>query len=120
MSHFSVINLSYLELISGGDKAFQKEIMETFLTYFPGMIQAVADAVEVQNAELLKQAAHKAKSPTKFLGLDDTWLVLHNLEEYAREFQKVPDHAPGTITELNSVCNKAIEDVKLALSKLEF
>lgn len=119
MSHFSVINLSYLELISGGDKSFQKEIMETFLTYFPGMIQAVADAVAAQNAELVRQAAHKAKSPTKFLGLDNTWQVLHDLEEYARDHQKVPELAEATTTELSSVCNQAIEDVKLALTLME-
>jgi len=119
MTPFTTIRLHYLDMLSSGETQFMVDIMDTFLVHFPGMLAAVQQAVDENDWQGLKYAAHKAKSPAKFLGLDEAWQMLHDLEEHAREQTEVPTYAPAYLQRLQTTANLAMQEVSAAKSHLQ-
>ncbi|MEO5996118.1 MAG: response regulator [Chitinophagaceae bacterium] len=80
---FATIDMHYLQELSGGNKSFQKAMMEQFVTQFPGELQAFEVALDKENYEDCKQIAHNMKTSVSFMGLtkklDDT---LNYIEEH--------------------------------------
>lgn len=114
MSEYSTIKLHYLDMLASGDNKFIVEIMDTFIQHFPAMLVGVQDAILENDWLALKYAAHKAKSPAKFMGMDESWQLLHELEEHAREQQEVPSFAPAYLQRLLSTASLALDEVKQA------
>jgi HPt (histidine-containing phosphotransfer) domain-containing protein len=66
----NVVDLSYVNDLSRGNKQFIKEIITIFLAENPGEIQVIEKAVNENNYEAIKSTAHKLKSTIPFIGLD--------------------------------------------------
>jgi len=113
----SILNLAYLDLLADGDDHFKQEIFASFLEHFPVMINSLEVAFKDQNADEMKHAAHKAKSPVKFLGLDALWEELNYLEESIRENGVIPNDASTILPSILSVSALAIEEVKQLIIK---
>jgi signal transduction histidine kinase/CheY-like chemotaxis protein len=65
------IKLDYLQQLSGGDKAFEKQILEQFLQQAPQELSELQSAVDTGAYDLIKQTAHSLKSTVGYMGLAD-------------------------------------------------
>jgi len=68
---FEVINLEYLEELSGGDKVFKKSMVEQFLQQVPDELKAIQDAFSKSNYGEVAQIAHNMKTSISFMGLTE-------------------------------------------------
>ena len=68
---FEVINLEYLEELSGGDKVFEKSMVEQFLQQVPDELKAIQDAFTKSNYGEVAQIAHNMKTSISFMGLTE-------------------------------------------------
>lgn len=66
-----LINLDYLGQLSGGDKVFEKQILEQFLVQIPEEVAQLEAAIETENFEAAKQTAHSLKSTVGYVGLSE-------------------------------------------------
>jgi|SRR6185437_10528165 len=65
-----VIDLSYLNEISKGDKNFIKEMIDIFLSETPEEIKQLEEAIAKTNFEKIRAVCHHMKSTVPFVGLD--------------------------------------------------
>lgn len=63
------IQLGYLEELSGGDKEFERSILEQFLIQAPQELDMLEKAIENNESESIKQVAHSMKSTVGYIGL---------------------------------------------------
>ncbi|RPD46533.1 ATP-binding protein [Paracnuella aquatica] len=113
---FSILNLDYLRQLSGGDEAFEKEMMAQFATQVPDELQQLQQAFAAGNMSQLKSVAHTLKSTLGYMGLSD--LVRHHLDgiEHAardgrtegvgEQIAAVTDVAQQALAELNDHLNR--------------
>ena len=73
------MNLTNLRLMSEGDKAFEKEMIEISLSYLPEMIALLYSEIVQLDFNGIKLTAHKLKSSIFILGIDDE-SILNKLE----------------------------------------
>jgi HPt (histidine-containing phosphotransfer) domain-containing protein len=66
-----LVSLDYLAQLSGGDKAFEKQILEQFLVQMPEEVQQLEQAIENKDFETVKQTAHSLKSTVGYVGLSE-------------------------------------------------
>jgi HPt (histidine-containing phosphotransfer) domain-containing protein len=93
------IDLSYLQSISGGDKAFINEMLTMFLnTTFPDIEQLKTLAASKQ-WEQMSSIAHKMKAPIQMLGVPQVSALVLDIEQTGRA-KKDTDAAEQKIAEL--------------------
>ena len=66
-----LLNLDYLSQLSGGDKAFEKQILEQFVVQMPDEMHQLENAVRSRNFNAVKSVAHSLKSTVGYVGLSD-------------------------------------------------
>jgi CheY-like chemotaxis protein/HPt (histidine-containing phosphotransfer) domain-containing protein len=66
-----VISMDYLNELSGGDKAFERQILGQFLIQMPEELQQLEEAIDHKDFETVKQTAHSLKSTVGYVGLSD-------------------------------------------------
>ena len=65
------IDLAYLSELSGGNKEFEKQILEQFLVQVPDEMEQLEQAIQNRDFETVKQSAHSLKSTVGYVGLSD-------------------------------------------------
>lgn len=65
-----MIDLSYLERLSNGNKVFVKEMIALFLSENPEEIKSIEQAIREKDHAAIKAAAHKLRSTIPFIGID--------------------------------------------------
>ncbi len=73
------MDLTNLRLMSEGDKAFEKEMIEISLNYIPEVMAQLLMKIEQMDFPGIKSTAHKLKSSIFILGIDDE-SILNKLE----------------------------------------
>lgn len=71
----------------GGDQSFVTELIETFLEEAPPMLAEIRGALEAQDAELLRRAAHSLKSNAAQFGATRLQSLCLQLEQQAKQQQ---------------------------------
>jgi hypothetical protein len=81
------MDLTNLRLMSEGDKAFEKEMIETSLSYIPEVMSQLLTEIEQLDFCGVKSTAHKLKSSFFIMGIDDesilTKLELEKIDDLA-------------------------------------
>jgi DNA-binding response OmpR family regulator len=67
----NLISLDYLRQLSGGDKEFEKKILEQFLVQLPEELGQLEEAVNTSDFETAKQTSHSLKSTVGYVGLSE-------------------------------------------------
>lgn len=65
-----IIDLSYLERLSNGNKVFVKEMIALFLSENPEEIKSIEQAIHEKDHATIKATAHKLRSTIPFIGID--------------------------------------------------
>lgn len=102
-----VTDLTYLEQVSKGDKAFVKEMITLFLSENPEEIKSLQKGIIDRNHELIRTVAHKLRSTIPFLGLDK--LIekdVMKIEVLAAERSPISE-IENIFTKIKSICERA-------------
>ncbi|WP_299114542.1 Hpt domain-containing protein [uncultured Winogradskyella sp.] len=73
-------NLSYIENMSGGDKAFEQKLLDIIQKEFPEEKQVYFDNIEAENFKEAAENVHKLKHKISILGLVKSYEVAVNYE----------------------------------------
>lgn len=110
MRHLKMIDLTQLESLSGGDVAFERDMLESFQrtlgSDWPALVQALSQAEHLR----VKDLAHKHKSGARALGLAKMYEILHKLENWA-DTQSADDTAPQLV-ELQEIWEATLNEIK--------
>jgi signal transduction histidine kinase/CheY-like chemotaxis protein len=68
---FQMLNLKYLQELSGGNKEFKKNMIEQFLQQVPGELEAMQQAFSKANYAAIAHIAHNMKTSVSFMGLSE-------------------------------------------------
>ena len=113
---FQHIHLTYLAQLSGGDKTFEKQILEQFLQQAPVELQELEKAIADDSFDKIRQVAHSLKSTVGYMGLaDELHPYLSRIEENALE-QKT-EAIPVDLDYVKAKCTAAFSEVALVLEQ---
>ena len=105
-----LIDLSYLEALTGGNQSIKLTMLETLVRDLPKEIVQVEKDFSEYNWEKLKQSAHKIKSTCSYIGLTKMTENAKNIENSAWERKNLNTLAP-LIKELGSTCREAHQEL---------
>ena len=78
-------NLSYIESMSGGDKAFEQKLIDIIQKEFPEEKQVYFDNIAASNFKAAAENVHKLKHKISILGLEKSYEVAVNYENNLME-----------------------------------
>jgi HPt (histidine-containing phosphotransfer) domain-containing protein len=65
----SVIDLTYLQSLSKGDKVFEEAMLKSFVDQVPGELEALNSSIEKEDFHSIRTIAHTMKSTVSYLGM---------------------------------------------------
>ena len=104
------VNIQHLENVTKGDDDFRKELIEIFLCQIPVFVNNLDNFFKTKNLERLAREAHTAKSSVLIFGMENTGLLLKEIQNLAES---------GEIDELEPAIKKAISDLESAQKELK-
>lgn len=90
----NIIDLSYLNEISGGDSAFIKEMLELYINSTAIEADQFSEYLNVGNYEGIGNLAHKMKAPIQMLGASELFQTIRTIERYGKEgnnLEQIPE-----------------------------
>lgn len=106
-----LINLDYLNEISGGNNGFIADLIDMFFKQIPEYQITLSDLYDKKDWINLGKLAHKAKSAILMVGMNELASDLKKLEENAKE--------GINIEEYHEIIVKFVRDSKLAIEELK-
>lgn len=82
MQPMSVINLSILDELTGGDNAVKKEVFELFINQSKEDLNQFKACAQNEDWETVARVANKMKDATTALGIQDLQPILESLESH--------------------------------------
>lgn len=80
-----LIDLEYLETLTGGDQAFKTELLQTFFEAIPEYFAALQKAIEDNDAYAIERGAHLIKGTSGSMGISSIQAIASELEEMGRD-----------------------------------
>ena len=111
-----VIDLSYLNEISGGDKNFIREMLELFIS------TTATEALEFDpllvngSFEQIGHLAHKMKAPIQMLGANDLFNLVREVERCGKEHTNL-DRVPSMIAQLKQEIDLVSAEIQQLLQE---
>jgi histidine phosphotransfer protein HptB len=84
------VNLQMLEPLYAGDTAFQRELVETFITHGQTTLDVIQKALKERDPNALRQAAHSLKGAAGGISAEPLCAAAAVLETAAREGRADP------------------------------
>lgn len=109
-----LIDLTYLGKISDNDKAFMKDMIETFVKNAPNDIEVIKNLLKENNWSQIAGTAHKLKPAIKFMGIKPSIEKILKIEEFAKKESNL-NQLEGIISQLETECQAAIKELKIIL-----
>jgi signal transduction histidine kinase/CheY-like chemotaxis protein/HPt (histidine-containing phosphotransfer) domain-containing protein len=103
------INLQYLNDLANGNPDFVKQMIQLFLTEAPQELAKLEQAVNLEDFTEIYSIAHKFKSTTSFVGIDNSDLAA--IEKSAKGNLDL-EEIRNRLNHLKSVCAMAIVELK--------
>lgn len=113
---YQFVELSYLKKVAEGSDEFIKEMISAFLIQTPQIIKDMNRYLNEKKWTELRGVAHKIKPSVDFMGLSNIKETVKNIEKYAGE-QTNLDLLPELISQVEKVCQGAVEELKEELKK---
>lgn len=106
------IDLSYLDIAAGGNKANIIKYIEIFIRNLPKRVAALHAALEREDPELLYAALHTLKSELKFMGIINLFTASEKLEMQVRELGVVNAEIREHVYSILSGLQPAVADLE--------
>jgi hypothetical protein len=108
------MDLTNLRLMSEGDKAFEKDMIETSLNYLPEVMLTLKTAIKKMDFVSIRATAHTLKTSFFVVGIDDESILnkleIEEIEDFAL-LQNLFDKLENNF--LNSIKSLEIELINL-------
>jgi len=111
------IDLTYLRELSGGDKVFIGEMLETFLGETSEMLVVLKEVENGDDYERTYQIAHKLKSSLRMIGMEKAAELCLQIEEKARA-EQADEVQRSNIKDLMECVEQTIPALKEELASL--
>lgn len=79
------VDIRYLKTFTGADDALVKKLLLLFIKNVPTQLQELKQCITDDNLYLLPEAAHKLKSPFRYVGLEAVAERLEKIENYSTD-----------------------------------
>ncbi len=112
-----IIDLSYLNEISGGDSSFIKEMLELYVSTTAQEARLYYDLLSQQNYEGIGHLAHKMKAPIQMLGANELFNLIRSLEKFGKEGSNI-EQMPAIIGEVQKQVELSIQEINEILTTL--
>jgi HPt (histidine-containing phosphotransfer) domain-containing protein len=106
-----IVNLTYLEDMSGGNKEVMKEMINIFISQVLEFAKEMKDLNNRQEYFKLGNLAHKAKSSISIMGMENLAKELKEFELRAKK-EKGIDKYEEFINHFKQLCDQAINELK--------
>lgn len=107
----SIIDLSYLSSLCGGDTDFMNTIIDSFITDVPDTLQLLMQQVAEAKWSEASKSAHQIKPSLQFVGLQKTLESIRNVELYCKQESNLPE-IPSMVSEIENEIQSAIIALK--------
>lgn len=104
-------NLSYLNEISGGDKDFITDMIQTFVNNSPNEIADLEHYAEAGEWDKLGEYAHKFAPGLQFMGVVSLRPVINQIEDFAFKRNNL-DKIPELIVRLKAECSQVCDELR--------
>ena len=109
----NLLNLEYVNEITGGDDEMLKELLSTFNEQVLEMKQHLPSLLKLDNIEDIRQLAHKFKSSMRVFGIELLASQLEYLEHNASDLSK--ETMRGKVDEILEQGDILLDELKLIL-----
>ncbi len=104
-------DLTMIQSVSGGDKAFIKKMILLFIETVPQNVQELVDATERKNWEQVSKMAHKLKSTVDSMGIRTIHDKIRSVELNAKNKERL-ELMPDTVRQIESVVAVCIQQLR--------
>jgi CheY-like chemotaxis protein len=104
-------DLTMIQSVSGGDKAFIKKMILLFIETVPQNVQELVDATERRNWELVSKMAHKLKSTIDSMGIRTIRDQIRTIEMNAKNQEQL-EQIPNLVKQIESVVSSCIQQLR--------
>lgn len=70
-THLKLVNIEYLQRLTGGNKESINDLLNKAFDYLPGEVKRLQDSFKAEDQALMKETAHNMKSTLKILGVNE-------------------------------------------------
>ncbi|HAZ04309.1 MAG: hypothetical protein A2W90_23205 [Bacteroidetes bacterium GWF2_42_66] len=117
MSTDKLINLSYLNEITGGEPEIVKEFIQLFLDQIPEFRDGLQNLLAEKKYKELGELAHKAKSSVMTFGMEDLGIKLKKLQLKTQVLENI-DSYPEDVKLFTDLMNQAEKELLEEMEKL--
>lgn len=104
-----LIQLEYLHQLSMGDKTFEQNMLQQFVTQLPEDLSLLKKAIDEGSVTAIRSTAHNIKTTISFIGLETTlYPLLETLEGLDNTYDAA--FVTGQYNTLKTLCIKALEE----------
>lgn len=111
--HLKLVNIEYLQRITGGSKEYVEEVLLKAVHLLPGEVKKLHDSLEDNNGELLKEIAHNMKTTLSILGVKEI------VSNKVRELEKSDLSIPADKAQMKVLAAELDHSVKVVLEELK-
>ena len=109
-SENKLYDLTMIQSVSGGDKAFIKKMILLFIETVPQNVQELVDSTERKNWEQVSKMAHKLKSTIDSMGIRTIHDQIRSVEMNAKN-QEHLELMPNMVQQIESVVSLCIQQL---------
>lgn len=104
-----LIQLEYLQQLSMGDKAFEQNMLQQFVTQLPDDLSQLKKAIDEGSVTAIRSTAHNIKTTISFIGLETSlYPILEALENLDNAYDAA--FVAEQYNTLKALCIKALEE----------
>ncbi|MCX6350912.1 MAG: Hpt domain-containing protein [Bacteroidetes bacterium] len=107
----TLVDLTFLENFTGGDKAKMAKYINMFLQYAPNQIGIIEQKLEEKDWDSLRVAAHSLKPQVTYMGIKSQEEVIKSIEHNSADGVNL-EELPTLISSFKEGVNKAITELK--------
>ncbi len=111
-SQLKLINIEYLERITGGSREYVEEVLLKAVELLPNEIKKLQDSFAAEDAELVKEVAHNMKTTLSILGVKEI------VSNKVRQIEKADISKPSEKEEIGILVAELNQSVKIVLEEL--
>lgn len=111
-----ITDLSYLEMVSDGDREFIEQVVESFIENNAQILVSLKEEQAAQNWVKMGQLIHKIKPSLEMVGLTPLKEKIVKAETNLKEETNIEETLP-LVDEIIVTCRQAIEELKEEINK---
>lgn len=114
MGDEALFDLEVLLQQVGGDEAFMKSMVESYIDKTPEQIQDLAEACQQGDWQQVGALAHKLKSPARMMGMKTITEMLLDIERSGKQVENTQE-IPAKVQEVEMLIYAAIKEMKKSI-----